>query len=164
MGIRGSKSSNINFQTFRAEINRYNIMIKCIGCLIYDTSKQMFLLQQRSKQTTQPMKLGLWGGKMESAESFSDALHRELTEELGNMLPYLKFYPLDTYLGTDNKFLYYSFLMIVENFDNITINPRETFDYIWLPFHYIERLNLHSGFRKTFETKKDYIQHIIDQY
>ena len=44
-------------------------MIKCIGCLIYDTSKKMFLLQQRSKEP-HPMKLGLWGGKMESAESF----------------------------------------------------------------------------------------------
>lgn len=138
-------------------------MIKCIGCLIYDTHKDMFLLQQRSKLTTQPLKLGLWGGKMESAENFADALSRELTEELGTTPKYDKLYPLDTYLGRDNHFIYYSFLMIVHDFDDITINPNETFDYIWMPYHYIERLDLHTGFRRTFEKKKEYIKQIINK-
>lgn len=139
-------------------------MIKCIGCLIYDTSKKMFLLQQRSKRTTHPMKLGLWGGKMESAESFSTALSRELKEEIGSTPTYDKLYPLDTYLGKDNNFVYYSFLMVVHHLDEIIVNPNETFDYIWMPYHYIERLDLHSGFRKTFENKKEYILEVIEKY
>lgn len=139
-------------------------MIKCIGCLIYDSHKEMFLLQQRSKRTTHPLKLGLWGGKMDFAESFSDALKRELSEELGKNPEYEKLYPLDTYLGEDNHFIYYSFLMIVHDLDDIKVNPNETFDYIWMPYHYIERLNLHNGFRKTFTEKKDYIKEIIDKH
>lgn len=139
-------------------------MIKCIGCLIYDSHKEMFLLQQRSKQTTQPLKLGLWGGKMESAENFSDALSRELSEELGSKPSYDKLYPLDTFLGVDNHFIYYSFLMIVHDYDDIVVNPNETFDYIWMPFQYIERLNLHPGFRRTFTDKKEYIKEIIEKH
>lgn len=139
-------------------------MIKCIGCLIYDVSKKMFLFQQRSKTTSHPLKLGLWGGKMKTLESFPNALSRELKEELGIVPNYDKLYPLDTYLSDDNEFIYYSFLMIVSDFDSITVNPRETFDYIWMPFHYIERLNLHNGFRTTFENKKEYIQHITEKY
>lgn len=137
-------------------------MIKCIGCLIYDTHKHMFLLQQRAKTSSHPLKLGLWGGKMEFAESFSAALSRELKEELGKTPEYSKLYPLDTFLGKDNNFIYYSFLMIVNDLDDITVNPNETFDYIWMPFHYIERLDLHLGFRRTFEHKKDYIKSVID--
>ena len=54
-------------------------MVKCVGVIIYDISKNMFLLQQRSKTSTYALK---WGGKLEENENFTDALKRELLEEI----------------------------------------------------------------------------------
>lgn len=140
-------------------------MIKCIGCLIYDRSKDMCLLQERGTDVAHPLKLGLWGGKMEKGEDFATALHRELTEEMGVMPEYEKIYPLDTYLSDDNNFIYYSFLLIVDGFDDrIIIDKKETFDFVWMPYHLIHRLRLHPGFKKTIDQKNDYILSIIDKH
>lgn len=100
---------------------------------------------------------------MKAVESFPKALSRELEEELGSVPHYEKLYPLDTYLSEDNEFIYYSFLMIVNEFDSIEVKANETFDYVWMPSHLIERLNLHPGFRLTFEDKRDCIQRIINK-
>lgn len=139
-------------------------MIKGIGCLIYDIDKDMFLLQQRGKNSSHSLKLGLWGGKMEPGENFGEALKREVREELTTSPEVEKLYPLDTFLSYDNKFVYYSFLMIVNKYDDFTINASETFDFVWMPFKYLERLDLHPGFRKTFMKKKSYIEEIIYTY
>ena len=55
--------------------------------------------------------------------------------------------------------------MVVHDLDEIIVNPNETFDYIWMPFHYIDRLDLHSGFRKRLKIKRnifEVIENIID--
>jgi len=135
-------------------------MIKCIGCLIYDCSKDMVLLQQRGKNCSYPMKLGLWGGKMEQSEDFATALARELREELGVFPEYEKLYPLDTFLSDDSKFIYYSFVMVVQGFEVKSIRKEETFDFVWMPLNLIKRLNLHPGFRKTLEKKMEYLDSI----
>lgn len=137
-------------------------MIKCIGCLIYDTAKDMVLLQQRGKQSSYSMKLGLWGGKMEQSEDFASALSRELREELGVLPTYEKLYPLDTFLSNDSEFIYYSFLMIVDDFEVVSINSRETFDFVWMPLNLISRLNLHPGLRRTLDVKNEYLQSITN--
>ncbi len=135
-------------------------MIKCIGCLIYDTAKDMVLLQQRGQRSSYALKLGLWGGKMEPSEDFASALSRELREELGVLPEYEKLYPLDTYLSEDNEFIYYSFLMVVDDFEVVQINERETFDFVWMPLNLIPRLNLHPGLRNTLKHKFDYLESI----
>lgn len=139
-------------------------MIKCIGCLIYDKEKKMFLLQQRAKHCSHSLKWGFWGGKLHKHESFGDALKREIEEELGNVPDYVKLYPLDVFLSKDNNFIYYSFVMVVENYNDFRIQEIETNDSIWLPLEYIEKLNLHPGFKKTITEKKDVLINIINEY
>lgn len=139
-------------------------MIKSIGCLIYDRQKDMVLLQQRGKNCSYALKLGLWGGKMDQGEDFAEALSRELKEELGELPKYEKLYPLDTFLSEDNHFIYYSFLMIVNDFEVQIIDTEETFDFVWMPLSLIRRLNLHPGFRKTLDKKYQYVYDIVERY
>lgn len=101
-------------------------MIKCVGCLIYDKDKQMFLLQQRSKTSSHALKWGFWGGKLEKGENFAEGLKREIKEELNAEPEFDRLYPLDVFLSDDRKFIYYSFVMVVEKFDNFEITSRET--------------------------------------
>ncbi|ASV44280.1 hypothetical protein PBI_SCTP2_265 [Salicola phage SCTP-2] len=139
-------------------------MIKCIGCFIYDMSKDMFLLQQRSKKCTHPYKWGIWGGKLNKNENFGEALQREIKEELGSSPEIVKLYPLDTFLSDDDEFIYYSFVMVVDEFNDIVINENETNDYIWLPYKYLTRLDLHPGVDQTIQEKHQAIKDIISKH
>lgn len=139
-------------------------MIKCVGCLIYDKDKQMFLLQQRSKTSSHALKWGFWGGKLEKGENFAEGLKREIKEELNAEPEFDRLYPLDVFLSDDRKFIYYSFVMVVEKFDDFEITSRETNDFIWLPLEYIEKIDIHQGLNKTLETKYHILESIVERY
>ena len=139
-------------------------MIKCVGCLIYDTDKEMFLLQQRSKTSTHRLKWGFWGGKLEKGENFAEGLKREIKEELNASPDFDRLYPLDVFLSDDNQFIYYSFVMVVDNFDEFTISNTETNDFIWLPLDFIEKIDIHPGLKRTLKTKKYILEKIITRY
>lgn len=128
-------------------------MIKCIGCIIYDQSKNMFLLQQRSKNTTYPLKWGLWGGKLNQGEDFIAAMRRELEEELGAVPNIVELKPLDVFVANDGHFVYYSFILVTDNFEVVTISDTETNDFVWLPAEHVLKIDLHPATRKTL-TKK----------
>ena len=139
-------------------------MIKCIGCLIYDKDKQMFLLQQRSKTSSHALKWGFWGGKLEKGENFAEGLKREIKEELNAEPEFDRLYPLDVFLSDNRKFIYYSFVMVVEKFDDFEITSRETNDFIWLPLEYIEKIDIHQGLSKTLKTKYHILEGIVERY
>ena len=139
-------------------------MIKCVGCLIYDSSKDMFLLQQRSRTSSHPLKWGFWGGKLERGESFANGLKREIHEELGVEPTFDKLYPLDVFLSKDKRFIYYSFAMVVTDFDDFTISKRETNDAVWLPLSCIPRIDLHPGLRTTMKNKYHILENIRDKH
>ena len=139
-------------------------MIKCVGCLIYDKDKNMFLLQQRSRTSSHALKWGFWGGKLEKDENFAQGLKREIKEELNASPEFDRIYPLDVFLSNDQKFIYYSFVMVVDKFDNFKISNRETNDFIWLPLEYIEKIDIHHGLKKTLKTKKYILEDIIKRY
>ena len=139
-------------------------MIKCVGCLIYDKDKQMFLLQQRSKTSSHALKWGFWGGKLEKGENFAEGLKREIKEELNAEPEFDRLYPLDVFLSDDRKFIYYSFVMVVEKFDDFEITSRETNDFIWLPLEYIEKIDIHQGLKKTLKTKKYILEDVVERY
>lgn len=139
-------------------------MIKCVGCLIYDKEKDMFLLQQRSKTSTHPLKWGFWGGKLEKGENFAQGLKREIKEELNAEPTYDRIYPLDVFLSNDRRFIYYSFVMVVDRFDDFSITSRETNDFIWLPLDYIEKIDIHPGLMKTLKSKKHIMDDIVKRY
>jgi 8-oxo-dGTP pyrophosphatase MutT (NUDIX family) len=139
-------------------------MIKCVGCLIYDKDKNMFLLQQRSKTSSHPLKWGFWGGKLEKGEDFAQGLKREIKEELGTYPEFDKLFPLDVFLSDDRKFVYYSFVMVVDRFDDFKISSRETNDFIWLPLNCIEKIDIHQGLKKTLKNKYYILEGIVERY
>jgi len=139
-------------------------MIKCVGCLIYDKDKDMFLLQQRSKTSSHPLKWGFWGGKLEKGEDFAQGLKREIKEELGTYPEFDKLFPLDVFLSDDRKFVYYSFVMVVDRFDDFKISSRETNDFIWLPLNCIGKIDIHQGLKKTLNNKYHILEGIVERY
>ncbi|MDC1446679.1 NUDIX domain-containing protein, partial [bacterium] len=52
------------------------------GCIVAKDTKRI-LLQQRSSKSSYPRHWGFWGGKVEEDENVSQALLRELREEIG---------------------------------------------------------------------------------
>lgn len=138
-------------------------MIKCIGCMIYDKEKKMFLLQQRAKTTSHPMKWGFWGGKLKRGEDFGQGLLRELKEELNIEIDFEKIYPLDVFLGKDNNFIYYSFVIVVNGLKDFTIHESETNDFLWITLEYLDRIDLHPGSEKTIREKKHILREIVEK-
>lgn len=136
-------------------------MIKCIGAVIYDRNKDMVLLQQRSKHTSHPLKWGLWGGKLEKGEDFINGLMRELQEELSTVPEIIELKPIDTFVSEDGLFVYYSFLIVTENFNNIVVDSRETNDFVWLPFDKILKIDLHPATSRMLHKKYDLIEKYI---
>lgn len=138
-------------------------MIKCIGALIYDKSKDRFLLQQRSKRSNYGLTWGVWGGKLKGNETFIEGLNRELKEELGNVPHIIKMFPMDIFHSEDKKFVYFSYIVIVDDFNEFNIN-KETNDYVWMEFKYIDKMDLHPSFLTTFDKKKSQIDNIRKKY
>ena len=52
------------------------------GCIVAKDTKRI-LLQQRSSKSSYPRHWGFWGGKVEEDENVSQALLREIREEIG---------------------------------------------------------------------------------
>lgn len=140
-----------------------NDVIKCVGALIYDRRKNMFLLQQRSKTASHPLKWGLWGGKVERGENFPDAFKRELTEELTTPPEIETLIPLDFMISNDNKFLYYSYIVVTSNYDHFSIT-NESNDYVWLPLDCLDKIDLHHAARKTFNKTKNILNDCVKNY
>ena len=107
------------------------IMVKCVGVIIYDISKNMFLLQQRSKTSTYALKWGLWGGKLEENENFTDALKRELLEEISVNVDIKAIKPLDMFVSADGSFVYSSFVLVTDKLENLKISEIETNDIMY---------------------------------
>lgn len=77
-------------------------MREIASTLLFDAAGR-FLFQQRDNIAgiTEPGKIGLFGGHKEANETFLECIAREVSEELGIMLPMEEFQPLTTYEGTD---------------------------------------------------------------
>jgi 8-oxo-dGTP pyrophosphatase MutT (NUDIX family) len=137
-------------------------MLKCIGCLIYDSSKKMFLLQQRSKNSTYPLKWGLWGGKLEDGENYIDALYREIREELGiDQIKIDDIKPLDVFVSEDGTFVYTSYIIITNQLPEIHTSSLETNDYVWLPIDSLLKIDLHPATYKTLKNKHHILEKVV---
>lgn len=139
-------------------------MIKCIGAIIYDRDKDMVLLQQRCKNTTYALKWGLWGGKLERKEDFIDGLLRELKEELTNIPEIIELKPVETFVSEDGEFIYYTFLIITDNYNGFQISENETNDCVWLPLDKVLKIDLHPATKKMFNEKIHLIKKYINSH
>ena len=124
-------------------------MIKASGACIIAKDTKRILFQQRSIESSYPRSWGFWGGKVEPNENVSQAVLRELEEELGPHIrdSIVKIYPMDQYHSRDGEFSYYTFIVIVENEFIPNLND-ETGGYCWVNYKYLPK-PLHPGARRT---------------
>ena len=118
------------------------------GALIYSkqSHRYMFLLrtQKRHKNSW-----GLVGGGVEKDESVIAALRREITEEIGVDLSNSKVIPLEQFTSEDQRFVYHTFLIPVDQEFIPTLN-HEHKGYCWVPLDNYPK-PLHPGVWRTFK-------------
>lgn len=83
------------------------------GALIYakSTNRYLFLLRNKSKHSGS---WGIAGGKIDDGETVIQGLVREIQEEIGVNYTNRKFIPLETFTADNHKFVYYTFLVSVD--------------------------------------------------
>ena len=124
-------------------------MIKAAGACVVAKDTKRIILQQRDKHGSHPRNWGFWGGKVEGNENISQALLREVCEELNLNIKrdVLKIYPLDQYHSRNKDFSYYSFVIVV-NKEFIPRLNHESGGYAWVEHEYFPK-PLHPGTRRT---------------
>lgn len=124
--------------------------IVCSGALFYATSTDRFLLLRRTNGKTGNL-WGLVGGTNESSETPWEGLKREITEEIGNLPTIKKVIPLETFVSNDSKFLFHTYLCVVN--DEFIPSLNEEHDgYSWTSFGKWPK-PLHQGLRNTLQSK-----------
>jgi len=123
--------------------------IVCSGALLYalDTNRFLFLHRAQSKRSDV---WGLVGGKNETAETPFKSLLREIKEEIGD-LEIKKTMPLETFVSTDSKFSFHTYLCIIPN-EFIPKLNEEHDGYAWVRFGKWPK-PLHQGLRNTLQSK-----------
>lgn len=123
--------------------------MKAAGACIVAKDTKRILLQQRSIVSSYPRTWGFWGGKVENAENVSQAVLREVEEELGNEIRdyIVKIHPFDQYHSRDGGFSYYTFVFIVEEEFIPKIND-ESGGYAWINHLYFPK-PMHPGVKRT---------------
>lgn len=84
-----------------------------VGTLVYarNTNRYLFLLRNKHRQQ------GFWGivgGKIDEGETVIQGLVREIQEEIGVDYSAKKFIPLETFTADNDKFVYYTFVVSVD--------------------------------------------------
>lgn len=122
-------------------------LIESCGALIYSTSTNRYLFLLRNER--QSGTWGLVGGKLITGESVSQALLREMHEEIGGTIRDPKFIPIEKFTSSNGKFIYHTFVCPVDSEFVPELNSEHR-GYCWV------RLNdhpkpLHPGVWKTFK-------------
>jgi 8-oxo-dGTP pyrophosphatase MutT (NUDIX family) len=118
-----------------------------VGSLVYakKTNRYLFLLRDKSKQQ------GVWGivgGKIDVGETVIQGLIREIREEIGQDYSDKKFIPLETFTSDNEKFVYYTFVVTVED-EFVPILNDEHRGYCWVELRDTPK-PLHPGLWRSF--------------
>jgi 8-oxo-dGTP pyrophosphatase MutT (NUDIX family) len=118
-----------------------------VGALIYakSTNRYLFLLRSKSRHAGS---WGIAGGKIESGETIIHSLVREIQEEIGVDYTNKKFIPLETFTADNKKFVYYTFLVSVDEEFVPTLNDEHR-GYCWVELNDHPR-PLHPGLWRSF--------------
>lgn len=118
-----------------------------VGALIYaqSTNRYLFLLRSKSRHAGS---WGIAGGKMEPGETVIQSLVREIREEIGVDYTNKKFIPLETFTADNKKFVYYTFLVGIDQEFVPTLNAEHR-GYCWVELN-DHPSPLHPGLWKSF--------------
>jgi len=121
-----------------------------VGALIYSqkTKRYLFLLRDGNKYAGT---WGLVGGKIESGERITEALYREISEEVSVDLSQSKTIPIETFTSENYKFVYYTFLISVDD-EFVPVLNNEHRGYCWVTLADHPK-PLHPGVWQSFRFK-----------
>lgn len=117
------------------------------GALVYakSTNRYLFLLRNKNKHSGQ---WGIVGGKINAGETVIQGLVREIQEEIGQDYAKKKFIPLETFTADNLKFVYYTFLVSVDQEFVPELNDEHR-GYCWVELNDHPR-PLHPGLWRSF--------------
>ena len=118
-----------------------------VGALVYarSTNRYLFLLRNKSKHAGS---WGIVGGKVDPGETVMQALIREIQEEIKLDFSEKKFIPLETFTADNHKFIYYTFLVGVEEEFVPRLNDEHR-GYCWVELNDHPK-PLHPGLYRSF--------------
>ena len=121
-------------------------IVSC-GAIVYCryTKRSLFLLRNIKQSGT----WGLPGGKLNSNELPLNGLLREIREETKTDLSQFKPIPIETFTSENGKFVYHTFLIIVD-MEFIPLLNDEHRGYCWVNIEDYPK-PLHSGVFRTFK-------------
>ena len=123
--------------------------IICSGALLYSLDTHRFLFLHRANGKNKNV-WGLVGGTNEDGETPWTALQREIEEEIGH-ISIKKTIPLETFVSNDTRFLFHTYLCVVENEFLPKLNSEHN-GYAWVEFGNWPK-PLHYGLRNTLNKK-----------
>lgn len=126
-----------------------NEKIVCSGALFYAQSTKRILLLYRAHGRSKDV-WGLVGGTNEKSETPWEGLRREIIEEIGDV-EIKKTIPLETFMSNDEKFLFHTYLCVV-NEEFIPKLNNEHNGYAWCEFRSWPK-PLHNGLKNTLTNK-----------
>jgi 8-oxo-dGTP pyrophosphatase MutT (NUDIX family) len=118
-----------------------------VGALIYaqSTNRYLFLLRNKSKHAGS---WGIVGGKVDAGETVIQGLVREIQEEIDRDFSHKKFIPLETFTADNQKFIYYTFLVSIDNEFIPKLNDEHR-GYCWVELDDYPK-PLHPGLWRSF--------------
>lgn len=107
------------------------VTVAGVGALFYATKTSRWLFVQRANSSYRDT-WGIVGGKIEKNESASDALLREIVEEIGDVKSLIqKTLPIELFTSEDNRFTYQTYVCVVEQEFIPTLNSEHS-GYSWV--------------------------------
>lgn len=121
---------------------------EAVGAIFLSKRTGRMMLNLRSETVTYSNNWGFVGGKIERGESAIEALYREIAEELGESIPSIEdIIPFDVFCTKNEKFKYYSFIVIVQEEFIPELND-ESAGYSWVKIGNWPK-PLHPGAKST---------------
>ena len=134
-----------------------------VGCLFWSRKTNRFLFVLRNTKTYK-FTWALVGGKVEKDETVYEAMCREITEELGSLPDIVKTIPIEKFTHKKNKFIYETFVNIVED-EFIPVLNDEHVGYSWVDVDHFPK-PLHPGLFNTLniDAINDKLKTLVSQY